>query len=116
MDMLTVDEILAAGFKFIPAEFIVVVRHKVAHYIDNRFLVHNSFQINKVCVFNASNNRLEIQGHRHCEGHHRPPYIEYYTPAAEWRAYAGAMTFHLTSEVQLWRFMKAFNYPLPIDK
>ena len=109
MDMLTVDEILDAGFKFIPAEFINVIgAGKEPVVIANRFLVHNSVVLSRVTLFHIFNNRLEVHG--------RPPHIEYYVPAAEWRAYAGAMTFHLTSEVQLWRFMKAFDYPLPIDK
>lgn len=108
MNVLYVEDILEAGFTYIPVQAISVSGGgKDGVVVLNRFMVHSSVKLTRTCILHASG-VLEVPGNF--------PYIECYFPAAEWRAYAGAMTFHLTSEIQLWRFMKIFNYPLPIDK
>lgn len=39
-----------------------------------------------------------------------------YEVGSGWGAQWGAMHFPLRNEVELWRFMKFFEYPLPIDQ
>lgn len=98
MDLLTIEDLRAAGFG--PVRY--RGRKDALGYFEvltnDKVLVHES-----VPVF--ASQLLDSREH---------PLVSY-SLGSGWGAQWGAMYFYLRNEVELWRFMKFFDYPLPID-
>ena len=95
MDILTIEDLKAAGF--VPLRYKDWTKQN-GEVEDPKRLVHRTVPIYQ----------SQVPTNEH-------PIISYEI-GGEWGAQWGAIHFHLRSEVQLWRFMKQFNYPLPIDQ
>jgi hypothetical protein len=100
MDILTIEDLRAEGFRNYRYHNHdhISTRGKYEVIDSQKYMVHNSVPVDSSHQANQD-----------------VPYIEW-VPGAGFEAKWGAVRYQLRNEMQLWQFMRFFEYPISIDQ